>query len=248
VCSVAVQWLRRLVAGLSPRRHVFDPRPARARFMLEKVALGQVCLIVFRFSLVNNFQPMLHTCPHLHVALTRRMDSRILETLQRATVFRKSGSIGQKSTFLSLVPVQWLRRLVDGLLPRRTDFDPASVHVRLVADGVALDRVFFEYFSFPLPISFHQCSVLIFIYMLLLPEGQTGEAWEPFEKQSSFSEIGEHWIEKNLYCFCLQTVNITLFWDMAPCGFTSQKTAALDPSTVFCQSLMYLCTYVLMYE
>jgi hypothetical protein len=47
--------------------------------------------------------------------------------------------------------------------------------MRFVVDGVALDRVFFECFGFPLPISFHQCSILIFIYMLLLPEGQTGE-------------------------------------------------------------------------
>jgi hypothetical protein len=35
-----------------------------------------------------------------------------------------------------------------------------------------MNRVFSEFFSFPLPVSFHQCSILIFIYMLLLPEGQ----------------------------------------------------------------------------
>jgi hypothetical protein len=34
------------------------------------------------------------------------------------------------------------------------------------------------YFS-PLSVPFHRCSKLIFIYMLLLPEGQTGEAWKP---------------------------------------------------------------------
>jgi hypothetical protein len=34
----------------------------------------------------------------------------------------------------------------------------------------------------PLSVSFHQCSTLIFICMLLLAEGQTGEAWEePFK-------------------------------------------------------------------
>jgi hypothetical protein len=36
-----------------------------------------------------------------------------------------------------------------------------------------------QYFSFPLSGSFHQCSILIFIYMLLLPEGQMSENWEP---------------------------------------------------------------------
>ena len=31
-------------------------------------------------------------------------------------------------------------------------------------------------------VSVHQCSTLIHIYMLLLPEGQTGESWEPSNK------------------------------------------------------------------
>jgi hypothetical protein len=39
------------------------------------------------------------------------------------------------------------------------------------------------------------CSELIFIYMLLLPEGQTGEALES-SKINALSVIGEHWIEK----------------------------------------------------
>jgi hypothetical protein len=48
------------------------------------------------------------------------------------------------------------------------------------------DRVFSQYFSFPLSVSFSQCSISIFIYMLLLPEGQTGEAWEPPKQQFAF--------------------------------------------------------------
>jgi len=39
--------------------------------------------------------------------------------------------------------------------------------------------------------SFQHC----FIYELLLPEKQTGEAWETF-KSSALSEMEEHWIEK----------------------------------------------------
>ena len=39
---------------------------------------------------------------------------------------------------------------------------------------------------FPLSVSFHQCSTLIFIYTLVLPEGQTGETWEPPKKQCSY--------------------------------------------------------------
>jgi hypothetical protein len=35
-----------------------------------------------------------------------------------------------------------------------------------------------------------QRRTLIFIYELLLPEGQTGRAWEPAEKQSFFAYLG----------------------------------------------------------
>jgi hypothetical protein len=49
-------------------------------------------------------------------------------------------------------------------------------------------RVFSAYVGFALPIPFQQCSMIIFIYMLLLPEGQTDEAWKPtvpFRKSGS---------------------------------------------------------------
>jgi hypothetical protein len=49
--------------------------------------------------------------------------------------------------------------LVAGLSPRRTGFDPRSVHVGFVVDKVALGQVFPEYFSFPMPIPFHKCSI-----------------------------------------------------------------------------------------
>jgi hypothetical protein len=48
-----------------------------------------------------------------------------------------------------------------------------------------------QYFSFSLSVSFYQCFILIFIYMLLVPEGETGEAWEP-SKNSTLPEIREH--------------------------------------------------------
>ena len=40
--------------------------------------------------------------------------------------------------------------------------------------------------QFPLSVPFQQCSTLFFNYMFLLPEGQTGEAWEPSKKQRCF--------------------------------------------------------------
>jgi hypothetical protein len=54
--SLAVPWLRRLVASLSPRRPGF----VNVGFVVEKVALGQVFPRVIRFSPVNFIPPVLH--------------------------------------------------------------------------------------------------------------------------------------------------------------------------------------------
>jgi len=43
-------WLRRLVAGLSRRRSVFDNRSVHVTFVVDKVDLERVSLRVFRFS------------------------------------------------------------------------------------------------------------------------------------------------------------------------------------------------------
>jgi hypothetical protein len=43
----------------------------------------------------------------------------------------------------------------------------------------------------------------LFIYMLLLPDGQKGEFWEP-PKSNALSEIGKHWTKKNNFtCFLI---------------------------------------------
>jgi hypothetical protein len=52
------------------------------------------------------------------------------------------------------------------------------------------DRVFSEYIGFPVSISFHKCLILIFIYTLLLPEGQTGETEVPPWMECSFGNGG----------------------------------------------------------
>jgi hypothetical protein len=49
------------------------------------------------------------------------------------------------------------------------------------------DRVFWSAVLF---VSFHHCSIFIFIYMLPLPEGQRGEPWEP-TKMVALSAIRE---------------------------------------------------------
>jgi hypothetical protein len=56
----AVPWLRRLFAGLSPRRPGFRPGSVHVGFVVDKVTLGQVFLRVLRFSPVNFIPPVLH--------------------------------------------------------------------------------------------------------------------------------------------------------------------------------------------
>jgi hypothetical protein len=56
----AVPWLRRLVAGLSPRRPGFDLGSVDVGFVVDKVALGQVFSRVLRISPVNFIPPVLH--------------------------------------------------------------------------------------------------------------------------------------------------------------------------------------------
>jgi hypothetical protein len=58
--SQAVPWLRRLAAGLPPRRPGFDPGSAHVGFVVDKMALGQVFPQVLRFSPVNFIPPVLH--------------------------------------------------------------------------------------------------------------------------------------------------------------------------------------------
>ena len=70
-----------------------------------------------------------------------------------------------------------LKRLVAGPSQWKLGFDPRSVHMTMVVDKAARDRFFSEYFGFTLLIVI-QPLLHIFIYMLLLSGGQTGEAWE----------------------------------------------------------------------
>ena len=62
----------------------------------------------------------------------------------------------------------------------------ASLRVIFVTDSLVLGTgFFFDYFAFPLSVSFHQLSVLMFVYMSLLPEGKVKEVCKTSKKQYS---------------------------------------------------------------
>ena len=88
----------------------------------------------------------------------------------------------------------WLWRLFAGLSARRPVIDPMSVRVRFMVDEVAMGQYFYEYFRFPLSVTF---SVLISIHMMLLPDGQTGEDWELTNKQCCFGNRRE--FDRNIF-------------------------------------------------
>ena len=65
--------------------------------------------------------------------------------------------------------------------------------MRFVVNKVAVGRVFLRVLQVPLLLSIRHWHLLI--CTLLLPEGQTDEAWAPF-RNSAVSEIGAFWIER----------------------------------------------------
>ena len=56
-----VPWPRRCDASLSQQRTGFDPRPVLVRFVVDKLALGQVVVRVLRFSPVSIVPSVLQT-------------------------------------------------------------------------------------------------------------------------------------------------------------------------------------------
>ena len=96
--------------------------------------------------------------------------------------------------------------MAQGQLPACHRGDLGSIHAWFAKDKVEL-RLFFllRVFRFSLSLPFQQRSTLIFMYMLPLPEGQTGETWEPSKKQCYF---GNRWaMGSNVLSLFLYRIN-----------------------------------------
>jgi len=82
-------------------------------------------------------------------------------------------------------------------------FDPALGHMTCDMDKLALGKqALLQVCWFPLSLSFLHCFILIFILKLLLPEQQTGNAWDSSKSYAQW-ELWEHWIEKYCHLFGL---------------------------------------------
>ena len=65
---------------------------------------------------------------------------------------------------------------------------------------------YLEYRCFLLSVPFHQCSILIFVYMFVVPQRQTGKAW-PSKKRFSFGNQGI--LDKQVPSLGLSSVELT---------------------------------------
>ena len=61
--------------------------------------------------------------------------------------------------------------------------------LRYVVGTMTMGQVLLPALRFPLSASFQQQCSLIFVCMLLLPEGQTDESWKPSTKQCPFVNL-----------------------------------------------------------
>jgi hypothetical protein len=61
--------------------------------------------------------------------------------------------------------VPWLRQLVASLLALRPGINLSPVHVGFVMDKVALGQAFLQVIWLTLPVSFHQCSILLILHV-----------------------------------------------------------------------------------
>ena len=80
--------------------------------------------------------------------------------------------------------VSWRRRLIPGRSPGKPGFDLRFFDGQ---SGTGTDFTQSPSVFFPL---FHQYSIRLFIYMVLLQVTQTGEAWELSKKHCSFGIRG----------------------------------------------------------
>jgi len=72
------------------------------------------------------------------------------------------------------------------------------------------DRVFSEHFGFRLSASFHQFSAFMCTYMLLLPQVERGEVWEPFKQQRCFGN--RVILERKVVYFLFRIWTLTDYW------------------------------------
>jgi hypothetical protein len=96
---MAVPWIRRLVAGLSPWSAGFQPGSVHVGFVVGKLALRQVFLRVLGFSPVNCIPPVLHYMERRKK--TNHLHHRVAQEASRLRCVRNicCGALHHKKTY-----------------------------------------------------------------------------------------------------------------------------------------------------
>jgi hypothetical protein len=152
--------------GLWPslRRHGFTSMQVHVGFMVNKFALGQAFLPVLQYPLSVSF----HQCSIL-------IQSSTTDVVQ---CFSPNTSVSPVSIIPPMLHTHLSTYHQRCIIFFSQYFSfPCQCHSTNVPHPfihllVTLYNVFLAVFQFPLSLSFHQCSTLIFIYMLMLTDGK----------------------------------------------------------------------------
>ena len=123
-----------------------------------------------------------------------------LHRIDRLASVRKKARVhcAVRTEFLNIIQVKFspigyamVQEVCRRSLNSEAVFVTISDYTRLVVAKVALGQIFLRIILYFLSISFRICSILVIIYMFLLPERQTDKPWETSEKQRSFGNRGK---------------------------------------------------------
>ena len=162
-------------------------------------------------KITSIFLRLFHQCAILIFIYILLSPGRTLGTSQKATLFRKWGNNGYKSTFtwsfkvtrfgVTFTKIEKIETILlrplhqDGMKNREVsrilaqgvsrrcltteDRDRSwACQCEIYGGGCGWDIFIPRHFYFSLTESFHQCSILIFTYVLLLPNRQKAKTWE----------------------------------------------------------------------
>jgi len=104
---------------------------------------------------------------------------------------------------------------------------PPTLHTHSFTYHPHIIMFLFQYFSFPLSVSFHQCSMLICIQILLLPERQASRDGEPWNK-ATLLRISRTTGQKN-NCTLFGTVTLFTYTIPSSVRLPQQFSRFTDP-------------------
>ena len=169
--SVCLLWLRQFVTGLSPQRPGLNSRPVCVGFAVDKVCWSRFMSGYFCFPLSGSFYPC---CILIFICMLFLPEGQTDDAWEHPTI-----------TCVSEVREHGIQKYFQFFFSHKTWH---------------WNRIFSENLNFSPLLSFHQCSILSFILLLLYQKGKLVKPGN-LQKAMLFSKSWEHWIEKYFHFF-----------------------------------------------